>query len=422
MPFNRAEFQQLLLKCQRIIRNNDKLSPEAVFDELAKILFIKTHYEKENGKESRFTRSRFKQLEKKHNHALGPFIDHLFNETKAEFDRYALFDTNETIRLKQESFEGIVSALEKYNLADSTVDIKGIAFEELLEKSFRGKLGQFLTPRPIVDFMVKILDPGVNDRVCDPACGSGGFLIKVLQHVKEKTKKDICTVNFFGVDANPRMARVAKMNMVLHGGGCGGVYHHDGLLDTAGIFENRFDLILTNPPFGARVSRTVTDAMPYDLGKVSRCSEVLFLERCLRLLKPGGRMGIVLPEGVLASDNMQKVRDYVEDRAKLLLVVSLPREVFLSSGAAVKTGVVFLRKFTEGEALHYSELVRIYRGVRENVKHRFNYTIFIADVRYAGIDRTGGPCENQLPAIAEEYALFGRTGGGKGRMLSNSLI
>jgi len=429
--FSRKKFQQLIAKCGRILRNNDKLSPESIFDAFAGILFTKIQNEKENGQNATPTPDRFK-------HEPG------------------------TAGVKRVSIERILDELDKFNISGSTGDLIGLAFEELLGTTFRGKLGQFLTPRPIVDFMVRVLDPGENELVCDPCCGTGGFLVEAFRYVKEKTGPDSPARNLFGVDANPRMARTAKMNMIAHGDGrdgCAGVYHHDGLLNVGGVFGNRFDVILTNPPFGARVDRKMTvtghdlpvekkeierlvheyggeyrDALErlkkhvgkplrnlYDLGKTFGQTEVLFLERCLRLLKPGGRMGIVLPEGVLNSDRMQKVRDYAEGRAKLLLVVSLPRDVFCSSGTAAKTSIVFLKKFTEAESRHYGELVRTVTSeldkkenefddeIRQEIKKRFNYKILIADVQKAGINRTGGPDENQLPRIAGDFEKYRKT-------------
>lgn len=525
-PFSRDEFQRLLFKCHSIIRNNDKLSPESAFDEISKILFIKMQYEKKNGNDFIFTLEEFKRLEKEYNGTGAAFLNHLFDETRAGFSKYRLFEEHETIRIKQAGFEQIIGELEPYNLADTADDVRGIAFEEFLGKTFRGELGQFFTPRTIVDFMVKILDPTEGEMVCDPCCGSGGFLIKTFQHIRSKIVKairiawynktkswlsddfehlspgdqreilkwmnhelseldttpgtkshysilnDHCTHKLFGADANPRMARVAKMNMVMHGDGSRGVYHHDGLLDVGGIFENTFDIILTNPPFGAWVSRDVTvnardipsderdimrlvlehgnkyrdslerlrehvdKSLPdlFDLGKVTTLTEVLFLERCLRLLKPGGRMGIVLPEGVLNAGNLQKVREYVEDRARILLIVSLPREVFLSSGATIKPSVVFLKKFTKEEARHYKSVARTVTGeikkkytaalkragkkhlkdidtrihdeIRREIKRRCNYEILLADVRKAGISSTGTPDENQLPGIARHFETY----------------
>lgn len=426
--FSQKQFQQLILKCGRILRNNDKLSPEAIFDAFAVILFTKIRDEKENGKKAELTPDRFN------------------NEPG-------------TAGIKRASIEGILNELDNFNFAGSTDDLGGMAFEELMGNTFRGKLGQYLTPRPIVDFMVKILDPGENELICDPCCGTGGFLIEAFRYVKEKTEADHPARNLFGVDANPRMARTAKMNMIVHGDGCGGVYHHDGLLDVGGVFENRFDIILTNPPFGARVDRKMiaeTHNLPvdeeeikrrvreygggyrdalerlkkkvgkplrkiFDLGKMSGRVEVLFIERCLQLLKPGGRMGIVLPDGVLEDHRLQKMRDYVEGRAKLLMVVSLPRDVFRSSGTAQKTSIVFLKKFTESEAQQHAEVVRTVTSefsknenksngeVRREIRKRFNYEVLLAVVLKAGINRTGGPDENQLPRLTEEFEKYRKT-------------
>ena len=199
----------------------------------------------------------------------------------------------------------------------------------------------------------------------------------------------------YGTDANPRMARTSKMNMIMHGDGHGGVHHHDGLLNVNGIFEERFDVILTNPPFGQNVDRNqlITEAdrftdetmkrkykekygtaydvalkqvddhigesllSLYDLGSSSTLTEVLFMERCLRLLKKGGRMGMVLPEGVLNNKNLQAVREYFEGRAKIILICSIPQDVFIAAGATVKPSLVFLKRFTEDEENEYKKCV-----------------------------------------------------------------
>lgn len=197
----------------------------------------------------------------------------------------------------------------------------------------------------------------------------------------------------YGTDANPRMARTSKMNMIMHGDGHGGVHHHDGLLNVNGIFEERFDIILTNPPFGQSVDRNqliseadrftdkemkrkyrakygkaydealkqVDDHIGksllslYDLGSTSALTEVLFMERCFRLLKKGGRMGMVLPEGVLNNKNLAAVREYFEGRAKLILICSIPQDVFIAAGATVKPSLVFMRRFTVEEEVEYEK-------------------------------------------------------------------
>jgi type I restriction enzyme M protein len=190
------------------------------------------------------------------------------------------------------------------------------------------------------------------------------------------------------------MARTSKMNMIMHGDGHGGVHHHDGFINVNGIFEGRFDIILTNPPFGASVEPSdvvhesdtavgreaakryendygelYTDAIArvraavnkpiislFELPKGEQSkvkTEILFLERCLSLLKPGGRLGIVLPEGIFNNPSLVYVREFCENRAFLRAVVSLPQETFFSSGAAVKASLLFLQKFTAKEQVDF---------------------------------------------------------------------
>ena len=551
--FTRDEFSKLLFKCHNIIRNNDKLSPEAAFDEISKILFIKIRYERSNEDGQIFSAERFNTLKKnrdEYNKEMQikdakPFYQHLFDLTKQEFANDHLFEPSDIIKIRENSFEQIVKELEIYNLSTTSDDVKGIAFEKFLGRTFRGELGQFFTPRTIVEFMVKVLDPQEGEYVCDPCCGSGGFLINAFEYVRAKIEEDIekqkelikkqfyteayeqlseaqkeevdakvsdvfsklnheLDINnangrlrslsfdcIYGTDANPRMARTAKMNMIMHGDGHGGVHHHDGLLNVNGIFENRFDVILTNPPFGAHIDKElkITDADKftdqakieayknrygaayeealkqvndhigdsllslYETGKMSGLTEVLFIERCLNLLKPGGRMGIVLPEGVLNNTNLQKIRDFVESKAKLLLVVSIPQDVFMASGATVKPSLLFLKKFTEEEESQYKAvttaaqieaekpykqelkeisdklakrgkeavskeekkelqarqktiLASIETEAKKLVKQRFDYEIPIAEVQKAGISTTGAPIENELEDLEPEYTAY----------------
>lgn len=548
--FTRDEFSRLLFKCHNIIRNNDKLSPEAAFDEISKILFIKIRYERTNSGTQIFSKDAFTKLKNAYNNMKSKdapeFYQFLFEKTKEDFAKDHLFDENETIKIRENSFEQIVKELQVYNLSTTSDDVKGIAFEQFLGRTFRGELGQFFTPRTIVDFMVSVLDPQEGEYVCDPCCGSGGFLIRAFEYVrehieneveirKEDVKKALFTDDYpklpkkeqdkidqkvidafnkmnyeldinnpmgrlrslsfdciYGTDANPRMARTAKMNMIMHGDGHGGVHHHDGLLNVNGIWEGRFDVILTNPPFGARIDKElkITEAdrftdiekikayeerygkdnydnalkqvndhigQPildlFQIGKFSGLTEVLFIERCLNLLKPGGRMGIVLPEGVLNNTNLQKVRDFVESKAKILLIVSIPQDVFMAAGATVKPSLLFFKKFTEDEAEEYN---RIYiqasheveakydeemtdidaklakRGkealskeekkklrarkkeltsliedeTKALVKERFDYVIPIAEVQKAGISTTGAKTDNELIPLEKEFTEY----------------
>lgn len=548
--FTRDEFSRLLFKCHNIIRNNDKLSPEAAFDEISKILFIKIRYERTNSGTQIFSKEEFLKQKKMYDAVKSKespdYYQFLFNKTKEDFAKDHLFDENETIKIRENSFEQIVKELQVYNLSTTSDDVKGIAFEQFLGRTFRGELGQFFTPRTIVDFMVSVLDPQEGEYICDPCCGSGGFLIRAFEYVrehienevevrKEDVKKSLFTDDYsklpkkeqekndqkvidafskmnyeldinnpmgrlrslsfdciYGTDANPRMARTAKMNMIMHGDGHGGVHHHDGLLNVNGIWEGRFDVILTNPPFGARIDKElkITEAdrftdiekikayekrygkenydnalkqvndhidQPildlFQIGKFSGLTEVLFIERCLNLLKPGGRMGIVLPEGVLNNTNLQKVRDFVESKAKILLIVSIPQDVFMAAGATVKPSLLFFKKFTENEAEEYNriyiqasheveakydeemtdidaklakrgkealskdekkslrarkkELVALIENeIKALVKERFDYVIPIAEVQKAGISTTGAKIENELEPLEKEFTEY----------------
>ena len=567
--FTGDEFAKLLHKCHNIIRNNDKLSPEASFDEISKILFIKIMYERNPKQEAIFSLKQFERLKEAWNMSRGKsesessYMQRLFEDVKAEFLTDNIFDENEKIKLRERSFEQIVKELEIYNLTSTSADVKGIAFEKFLGRTFRGELGQFFTPRVIVDFIVDLLDPKENELICDPCAGSGGFLIKTFESIR-KTMDDyyielkkakqkeifgleleniddeelqnqyeefVSIVNkeeeekirklshesIFGTDANPRMARVSKMNMIMHGDGHNGIHHNDGLLNVNGIFHNRFDVIVTNPPFGTNLDKKyplveedskyinptiidnyvkkyakelfirsghtekyvekehfdiVKEQYLKEMGQVtnnidkpirnlfkvgrelgSGATEVLFIERCLDLLKPGGRMGIVLPEGVLNSSNLSNAREYFESRAKILLIVSMPQDIFISSGATVKTSLVFLKKFTQEEAKEYEtiekkvtkdikakyakdiesikEVLKL-RGkealsatekkiktaelkeietkrdneIKEIIKQKFDYEIPISDIKKAGITTTGAETDNELPELLKIYTEY----------------
>lgn len=455
--FTRDEFTKTLRACHNIIRNNDKLSPEAAFDEISKLLFMKIRFERDNKGMKVFTKQEYLDAAQNHEKNVRPglkgtdlyalsYMQFLFRTTKEFFKDDRLFDDKDEINIRENSFIQILEKLETFNLSDTQDDVKGIAFEEFLGTTFRGELGQFFTPRTIVDFMTEILDPQEGEVICAPTCGSGGFLIKAFEYVREKIEADIrskkdslrlsiegndydalpedkqvkishsidkmqAALNteldtgiegsrmyqlsrncIYGTDANPRMARTSKMNMIMHGDGHGGVHHHDGLLNVNGIFEERFDVILTNPPFGQNVDRgqliseadkftdeemkkkykkkygaaydealkQVDDHIGesllslYDLGNTSTLTEVLFMERCLRLLKKGGRMGMVLPEGVLNNKNLQTVREYFEGKAKIILICSIPQDVFIAAGATVKPSLVFMRRFTNDEESEYA--------------------------------------------------------------------
>jgi len=533
--FKEDEFADLLHQCHNVIRNREKRDPVAAFDEIAKVLFIKVFVEREL-KAKRKRQNIFSVAYLEEQIGDNPLED-LFKKTKEHYKTDCIFDPDEKLNLKSATALEIVRLLEKYNLSDTSEDIKGIAFERFLGKTFRGEIGQFFTPRPIVEFMVRMLDPKEGDIICDPASGSGGFLIRFFEIVRQQILADAdrqykeykskieedkklsddkkvamlrgkfdeiqSTLDhirvgsrlwtfanrcIYGTDANDRMARTSKMNMIMHGDGHGGVHHHDGFLNVNGIFEGRFDIILTNPPFGANVEPsdiileeqvTLPDEVereyertygsPYKealarvraaigkpiatlfalpkakgngpLGKIK--TELLFIERCLDLLKPGGRLGIVLPESIFNNPSLAYVREFCENRAFIRAVVSLPQDTFVSSGASVKASLLFMQKFTwkeqvdfdakmavadkETRAKYAPEIakrtqyleaaiektkesrdsdrrkalqkdlhdyqrdieVQIYNEARVLLKERFPYPIFLYEAEHVGITATG---------------------------------
>ena len=199
--FTREEFTKTLQACHNIIRNNDKLSPEAAFDEISKLLFMKIRYERQQRGTKVFTKAEYLSQADNYEKNLRPglkakgidqpYMQNLFDTTKIEFKGDHLFEDNDEIKIRENSFVQILEKLENYNLSDTQDDVKGIAFEQFLGTTFRGELGQFFTPRTIVDFMTEILDPQEGEIICDPTCGSGGFLIKAFEYVREKIEADV---------------------------------------------------------------------------------------------------------------------------------------------------------------------------------------------------------------------------------------
>jgi type I restriction enzyme M protein len=443
---NRREFQDLLFKCHSILRDVHKMEPGRAFDTISKILFVKMYVER-SGLHGTFTVDYLDRRAAVRMEGDPLVHDGLFDLTKGYYRADDIFAANDRLEISEDTFRRIVKELERFDLSKTGDDIKGLAFERFLGNTFRGELGQFFTPRPVVDFMVNLLDPRERELICDPAAGSGGFLIRAFEHVraqigeaiqaeKDKARAEIEAKGFeadeeerqidaafarfnkellpsddnnqpvetrvgrlawqciFGCDAEPRAARTAKMNMIMHGDGHGGIHHHDGLVDINGIFPGRFDVVVTNPPFGSNVGNdqkvggsdetrvqadaayrdrcekrygeawresharmvaaataktNILDLFEIGRGKANRATEIVFVERCLELLKPGGRLGIVLPDGNLNNPSLTWLRRWCEGKAKILAVVSLPEETFRSADVTVKASLVFLRRFTDEE-------------------------------------------------------------------------
>ena len=402
------EFSSILYRCEEFIRDYDGLTGEDAFDELSMLLFTKMYEERSSLKENRISRFVIDGNNDAH------FIKNdLFQRAVA--GNPDIFEGSEKISLKNDTVREITRLLQDYTLLQTDVDVKGRAFEIFLGKTFTGKLGQFFTPRTIVDFMVSFVNPTrlASDEdlytIIDPSCGSGGFLIRVFTHIEKhiretetddrKRKKHLDALSkqqLFGVDLNPRLVRIAKMNMVLHGDGHGGIFQWNGLNthELERVVGKKFDLIITNPPFGNKDKGDILK--DFELGKYATgnpptlAREILFVEECVNLLKEGGEIAILLPDGVLNNSKSSYVRDYIKTHTIIDAVISLPDRTFKASGANSKTSILFVRK--RGNV---SEIQRpVFMAVAE-------------EVGYSRQTKEARPIsENDLPAILKCYREF----------------
>lgn len=363
--------------------------------------------------------------------AVADRIKAIFQKLKDNSMFSEVFTGNEGIELTDKGVAFIAGELAKYSFLDASIDVKGMAYETIVSNTLKQEAGQFFTPRNIVKAMVEMLNPTEKHRVLDPACGSGGFIVMVLDHVRKQIAqelypdlsgpllmakynsfevnervKEYAENSIFGFDFDPDLKKAARMNMVMAGDGHANVFHVNSLaypkwdhpeeifkikssiersLKTMGDFDNyygidargTFDMIFTNPPFGAKVKVEKEVSELYKLSKYSDAPEVLFIEACFNFLKPGGKMAIVLPDGILGNPNMTEVREWILEKFKILASVDLAVEAFLPQ-VGVQASLLFLEKKTE--------LSR--QLAQDSVE---NYEIFMAIAEKLGKDRRGNP-------------------------------
>jgi len=406
------ELMRALEKSHDTVWQGGKLAPTTAFDEVSKLLFCKLQDEKESTITKRGEPYKFQIGTHESPNDVFQRINKIYQEAKikdAEVFR-------EDIRLEPKVIYSVVEHLQSINFNKTDLDTKGIAFERFMEDLFKGKMGQFFTPREIIRFCVKMLNPQTNQLVLDPACGSGGFLLNSMdlvrsiakhEHPNDTTEQyrmwhDFAKENLFGIEINDQIARVCKMNMIIHDDGHTNIISTDSLRKFEEINDihkrfkhDYFDIILTNPPFGATVKSTEKDYLDtFDLGakkkkRKNQKTEILFIERCIDFVKPKiGKIGIVLPDGILTNSSLQYVRDFIMERCQILVVVSLPQFAFSHFGAGVKSSLVFLRRIGENETLG-------------------NYPIFMAIAKHIGYDATGRKDPvNDFDKIYEEYQKF----------------
>ncbi len=357
---------------------NDGLSEQQVLEEIVKILFIK-YYDEQNTECAFYA----KENESVNSADFLKRINFLFENTKEKYKTY--FDKNDSLKLSEESLFFVVSKLQKVNFSESVKDANGLAFQKFLGRHAKGGRGQFFTPDPVIDFCVKIIQPKPNEKIIDPACGTGGFLFSSLNYIKRKyTNKDISSYvkdNIFGIEINRRVSQISKIKFLIETNCEPNIIcenslktlNHIKLLAGEGnSVANSYDIVLTNPPFGTQGKITQREMLSnYDLGhkwdkhkngyskshKVlkGQVPDVLFVEQCLNLLKPGGRLGIVLPNGHFENASMGYLREYIKERAFVVGVVLLPQETFIPYGTGVKASLLFLQK-KNGKAINNSQV------------------------------------------------------------------
>ncbi len=447
-PLTRDKFREVLgdtrSGCHSILRDNEGLQPQEAVDAMVKFLFAKWYDEqatidlvKKTGEMRSYVFS-YKQGETDPERLMVQVRD-TFEKAK-QWERNTLsekFGTNLGIRLaftesdalefKPHTTVKIVERLQPWSLRKSTADVKGGVFEDFLGKTFRDDLGQYFTPTPVINLMVGILQPTVNDFVGDPACGSARMLTHVLDYVRKRelaraeveaievANPDEPTQEFlefrenrlFGAEISRNVMHVARVNCLMNGAKyadlkvidalqplgsiTGGIM--EGLPNRPGFYPGGLTMILTNPPFGSKVTNAIIlkdfasrDGLTKKNNKIARsvAQEIAFINRCLEFLKPSGKLGIVLPDGVLANSQAQDVRDWILRWAKLKAVISLPQETFAPYGAGVKASIIFLEK--RNQPLPAEGQLEL---GQENPEMDEGYQVYMARLENIGYDATG---------------------------------
>ncbi len=394
-------------RCHNYIAGNQGLQKPEAFWELLKVIFCKIEDERSQSEKLKFYVTPPERSSMSLQARVKSRIKKLFTDVVLK-KHPTIFKDNEVIEMSPAVVAYVVSELQQYSLLDSSVDVKGVAYEEIVGSNLRGDRGEFFTPRNACRMAVRILDPQSNERVLDPACGTGGFLITAMNHVLQqietqhrrrwkrgtptdaqlleyhRARHEYLANNMFGLDLNPNLVRAAKMNMVMNNDGSGNLHQANSLehphrwddVVREKVPLGSIDVLFTNPPFGTKI--VIDDPRilgQYDLAaswidedeegnptelqirkgrdenpvlQSSQPPEILFVDRCLQFLSPGGRMAIVLPNGLLNNPGLAYLRKSILNRAQILAVVDMHRDLFQPHNDT-QTSLVFLRKLTDKE-------------------------------------------------------------------------
>jgi len=427
---------------------NEGFLKEKLFGEIIKLIFMKIVDEKSPRNEVWFwisEREYEELLEKGSSRSFIQRIQRLWKETKSFYS-----ELDGGLLLKPLSIAEIVRRLQEVSFMRTRDDVKGIAFQTFIHENMRGDRGEFFTPQPAIELAVGMLNPNYHESVIDPACGTGRFLIWAMEHVKKKYNlnargvADYARAHIAGIDINPDLVKVAKMYMVLFEDGWTNIFAANSLLSFDELEEiaekmrvpkpatpepDKFDIVLTNPPFGTKGKVNASKILAqFDLAhkwkrdkkrkkwiKTSlllkeQTPEILFIERCWQLLRPYGRMAIVLPDGILTNSTLGYVRQWLMDHARILAVVSLPQETFIPYGAGTKASLLFIQKLPEEELEELNKRgYPVFMAVAEKIGYDVRgRTIFRRDEEGNVIkDREGNPIiDTDIPEIVDRFREF----------------
>jgi type I restriction enzyme M protein len=351
-------------ECHNYIYANEGMLKDKIFHEMVKLIIIKLHDEKSAKQSVSFgvTASEYKAIVANRPDEFITRLSKLFTSIK---NHYRGFFTDDALKLKPLTLAYIVGRLQYISLSKTSGDIKGEAFQIFVNRHQRGDRGEFFTPHPIVRLAVEMIDPKPNERIIDPACGSGGFLIQAINHVQQNNPKldssSFVQENITGIEFNPDVALSAMIRLVFEGGTGSEIICANALIEDEKL-NNSFDIILTNPPFGnkgkvedQKILKSYLLARKWNKSasngwEVSKTvlagqsPDILFIEKSIRLLRAGGRMAIVLPDGLLQNISNGHIRYWLRSQAKILGVISIPQEAFVPYGTGIKTSLLVVQK------------------------------------------------------------------------------
>ena len=422
--------------CHNHIYVTDGMQKQPAFFELLKVIFCKIHDERNVPNPLEFYATAKEKASNDGRLTVARRVGKIFEAVKARYP--SIFDKNDEIKLNSRSLAYVVGELQRYSFLNTNIDVKGKAYEELVGANLRGDRGEFFTPRNVQHMAIEMLDIKLDERMLDPACGTGGFLViamnEMIRRLKAETAasgvslaemrsvlsdriQEVARSCFFGIDINPDLVKATKMNMVMNNDGSGNIFRQDSLLHPhqwEGDFRRQFskalgvdpaelrgpadlalfDVIATNPPFGSKLPIKDRETLSqYDLGHVwhkedaiweptdyiqtSQPPEILFIERCWQFLKPGGRMAIVLPDAILGAPGLEYVRQWIMTHCRLVASIDLHPDTF-QPGNGTQTSVMILQRKSEEDM------------EREAIQRKLqDYEIFMAQVMAMGHDKRG---------------------------------